>query len=111
MCVCVCVCVCVFCVCVCVFCVCVGGGLRECVAYTYIYTYIQYRHIIDIHTLAFTRYSFTPTPSCTSHSSVYCSLHLLLQQYSTTNEQYMNTPSDPPCDCHTPYNIGNGNIV
>jgi len=35
----------------------------------------------------------------------------LLQYYCTTIAQYTPPPTDPFCVCHTPYSIGNGNIV
>jgi len=66
---------------------------------------------------AFTRYCFTSKLHCGSQSSFYWSLPtckaypiaiaILLQ----TIAQYTPPPTDPPPLCHTPYNIGDGNIV
>ena len=64
--------------------------------------------------LAFTRYCFTPKLSCTSKSSFYWPLHLHCSHYCNTIARLMRNirfPPDPPCVCHTPYNIGDGNIV
>ena len=64
--------------------------------------------------LAFTRYCFTYTRLCTSQSSFHSSgapaLPTLLQYYCTAIGQY-TTPLDLPLVCHTPYNVGNNNIV
>jgi len=62
--------------------------------------------------LAFTRYSFTPKPSFTSQSSLYCPLHLLCSHYCSTIARLLRNirpPPDPPCICHTSYRIGSGN--
>ena len=67
--------------------------------------------------LAFTIYSFTPKISCTtstSQSSFYCPLHLHCPHSCNTIARLMSNiqpPPDLPCVCHTPYNIGDGNIV
>jgi len=63
---------------------------------------------------AFTRYSFTPKCSCTSQSSFYCPLHLHCSHYCNTIARLMRNigpPPDPSFLCHTPLNIGSGNIV
>jgi len=62
----------------------------------------------------FTRYSFTPKLACTSQSSLYCPLHLHCSHPCSTIARRMHNirpPPDPPCICHTPYNIGSGNIL
>jgi len=64
--------------------------------------------------LAYTRYSFTPKLSFTSQPSFYCPLHLHCSHYCNTIARLMRKirpPPDPPCVCHTPYNIGSVNIV
>ena len=73
------------CVCVCV-CVCI---------YICIFTYI--------------RLLFTNQPSF--HSPRPPAFPTLVQYYCTTIGQYTNPPSDLPFVSHTPYNIGNNNIV
>jgi len=45
---------------------------------------------------------------CIAHSHLYC------PHYCNTIARLLRNIrrlSDPPCVCHTPYNIGNGNIV
>jgi len=65
--------------------------------------------------LAFTRYSFTSRFLCTNqpffHSPRQPALPTLVQYYCTTIGQYTTPPSDLSFLCHTPYNIGNTNIV
>ena len=65
--------------------------------------------------LALTRYSFTSSRLCTNQSSFDSSrppaLPTLLQYYCTTIGQYKPPPLDLPFVCHTPYNIGDTNIV
>jgi len=59
--------------------------------------------------LALTRYCFTSTRLSTNHRPA-CIAHtaaILLHGYWAMYDP----PPDPPCVCHTPYNIGNGNIV
>ena len=49
-----------------------------------------------------------------SQSPLYCLLHLLCSHYCNTVVRLMRNirpPPDPPCICHTPYNIGSGNSV
>ena len=64
--------------------------------------------------LAFTRYSFTCRRVCTNQSSFHSSgppaIPTLLQYYFTIIGQY-TTPLELPCVCHTPYKIGNNNVV
>ena len=58
-------------------------------------------------------YSFTPKLSCTSQSSLYCPLHLHGSHNCNTLARLVRKIrplTDPPCVCHTPYNIGSGNI-
>jgi len=65
--------------------------------------------------LAFTRYCFTLRLLCTNQPSFHFprppALPTLVQDYCTTIGQYTTPPSDLPCVCHTPYNIGNNNLV
>jgi len=65
--------------------------------------------------LAFTRYSFTSSRLCTNqsafHSSGPSALPTLLQYYCMPIAQYTTPSPDLPFVCHTPYNIGNNNIV
>jgi len=64
--------------------------------------------------LAFTRYSITPTLSCTSQSSLYCPLHLHCSHDCNSIARLMRdtrSPTDPTFLCHTPYNSGDGSIV
>jgi len=67
-------------------------------------------------TLTFTSYCLTSKLYCGRHSSVYCptatspAKPTLLQYCCTTIAQY-TPPHRPSCICHTPYNIGDGNIV
>ena len=64
--------------------------------------------------LAFTRYCCTSQLWCGSPSSLYCSPHLQSLPYCNTIARLLRNirpPTDPPCVCHTPYNIGHGNIV
>jgi len=59
-------------------------------------------------------YWSTPKLSCTSQSSFYRSLHLHCSHYCNTIARLMlniRPPPNPLCVCHTPYNIGSGNIV
>ena len=64
--------------------------------------------------LAFTRYCFTSKLYCGSPPSFYCppppAKPTLLQYYCTPISQY-TLPTDPPFVCHTPYHIGDCNIV
>jgi len=65
---------------------------------------------------AFIRYDcFTSSRLCTNQSSFHSSgppaLPTLLQSYCTVIGQYTRPPPDPSFVCHTPYNIGNSNIV
>ena len=64
--------------------------------------------------LAFTRYCFASKLYCESQSSLYCPPHLQSLPYCDTIARPLRNirPStDPPFACHTPYNIGDGNIV
>jgi len=64
--------------------------------------------------LAFTRYSFTSKLYCGSLSSCYCSPDLQSLPYCNTIARPLRNirpPTDPFFLCHTPYNIGDGNIA
>ena len=65
--------------------------------------------------LAFTRYSITSRLLCTNqpsfHSPCLPALPTLVHYYCTPIAQYTPPPTDPPFVCHTPYNIGDANIV
>jgi len=57
----------------------------------------------------YTRYSFTPTLSRAIKPSWYCPLHLHSSHFCNSIVRLLRTirpPPDPPCVCHTPYNIG-----
>jgi len=58
--------------------------------------------------------SFTPKLSCTSQSSFHCPIHLHCSHYCNAIARLMRNirpPANPAWVCHTPYNIGSGNIV
>ena len=65
--------------------------------------------------LSFTRYSLTSRMLYTNQPSLHAprppALPTLVQCVFTTVGQYTIPPSNLPCVCHTPYNIGNNNIV
>jgi len=65
--------------------------------------------------LAYTRYSLTSNCFCTNKSSFHSAgppaLPTLLQFYCTTVGQYTTPPHPPFSMCHTPYNIGNNNVL
>jgi len=67
----------------------------------------------SLRVLAFTRYSFTSTRVCTSPSPFNCPPpHIQCpHSYNTIARPLRNKRPlpDPPCVCHTPNNIGNGN--
>jgi len=63
---------------------------------------------------ACTRYCFRTQPDRGSQSSFYWPPHLQSIPYCNTIARLLrNTrpPTDPSFECHTPYNIGDGNIV
>jgi len=65
-------------------------------------------------TLAFTRYCFTSNLDCGNQSSFDCSSHLQSLPYCNTISRPLRNirpPTNPPFVCHTPYTIGDGNIV
>ena len=63
--------------------------------------------------LAFTRYCFTSKLYCGSRSSSYPPYLQSLRCCNTIARPLRNIrpPTDPPVVCHTPYNIGDCNIV
>ena len=61
--------------------------------------------------LALTRYSFTPTYSCTSQSSFYRPLHLHCSHYCNTNARLMRYIRPPPPVVYAIHHTILGNIV
>jgi len=64
--------------------------------------------------LAFTRYCITSKLYWGSQSSFHCPPHLQSIPYCITFARPLRSirpPTDPSFGCHTPYNIGDGNLV
>jgi len=65
---------------------------------------------------AFTKYCFTSKLYCGSLSSFYCPPPTTCNALAHCNTiacflRNIRPPTDPPCVCHIPYTIGDGNIV